>query len=365
VIDPENAAPGVIAASYNPVANEVVFIHGPFVSETRELGFYGKTNRRGAVIRADGKGAVRFLDARDVASEVTPAGAHRGGTHRHEYSRDGRRIGFTYDDQLLPEYGRTVGILVPSRKAPRGATHYFAVLVPVAAMGRAKAGELESAAFDSWIDAKGLMRGFVGKVKESDGSYTTSLFVVDVPEKLDITTADAGTKTRYPSPPKGVTVRRLTHTEAGGIVRGSPDGRRIAYVAKAGDGTRQIFVIDAHGSDQAADAALRPVQVTRLARGYRMGGFRWHPKGNSIVVAAEGGVAAVVVKPGADFGKLRWLTAHGAGAGMAEALVCSNDGRLVAFNRAVETKDASGKVVKNARGMDLRQIFLADFGAAE
>ena len=40
----------------------------------------------------DGAGEIRFLDCRDVTSATTPPGAHRGGTHRHEYSVDGKRI---------------------------------------------------------------------------------------------------------------------------------------------------------------------------------------------------------------------------------------------------------------------------------
>ena len=134
----ENAAPGVLAASWSPVADEIVFIHGPLLEETTRLGFYSQTNRRGAVVNSSGTGAVRFLDCRDVASQVTPAGAHRGGTHRHEYSLDGRRIGFTYDDQLVRTVGRNLGILVPHTKAPCGVSHYFAVLLPIVPAGEAR-----------------------------------------------------------------------------------------------------------------------------------------------------------------------------------------------------------------------------------
>jgi hypothetical protein len=56
------AAPGVAAASWSPVADEVVFIHGPLLPETRRLGFYSQTNRRGAVAPGKGNGGVRFLD---------------------------------------------------------------------------------------------------------------------------------------------------------------------------------------------------------------------------------------------------------------------------------------------------------------
>ena len=351
--DPVNAAPGIIATSFSPVADEIIFIHGPFVSETPTLGFYGKTNRRGAVVPAGTSGQVRFLDARDVSSDITPPGAHRGGTHRHEYSLDGLRIGFTYDDHLLTSYGRTVGMMMASPRAPAGVTHWTAILVPIVPQGTARPGELESAAFDSWIGARGLMRGFIGKVKETDGTYHNSLFVVDVPENVDITTSDSGTKTRYMAPPRGVAVRRLTHQDAWGIVRGSRDGRRIAYFANAPDGSRQVFLIDSQGSGN-------PVQATFLPRGARSG-LRWHPSGNSIAVSSENGVAVVCVKADPLFGKSFFLTAHGPGRPMLDAMVWSNDGAVLAYNQRVPTHDANGNPVRDAAARDFQQIFLVDF----
>ena len=90
------------------------------------------------------------------------------------------------------------------------------------------------------------MRAFIGKVREPDGSYQESLFVVDVPADVDITTADSGSATRFPSPPKGVNIRRLTHTKAEGIVRGTVEGDRIAYYAPVADGTTQVFIVPSH-----------------------------------------------------------------------------------------------------------------------
>ncbi|MCC6862321.1 MAG: DUF3748 domain-containing protein, partial [Bryobacterales bacterium] len=194
IVGASGSAPGLGAASFSPLADEVVFIHGPFVDEVPLLGAYGATNRRGAVVPADGSGRVRFLDRRDVTSEVTIPGAHRGGSHRHEYSLDGKRVGFTYDDALLTNYGRTIGMMVPHPMAPEGATHWSVLLVKVVPGNTGRPGELERAADDSWIGAKGLMRGFIGSVREADGSLTSSLFVVDVPETVDVTTAGAGSK---------------------------------------------------------------------------------------------------------------------------------------------------------------------------
>jgi len=103
-------APGIGAVSFSPVENQVIFIHGPLVEELGERGPYGKPNRTGAIEPADGTGRVTWPDKRDIAIDRdTQPGAHRGGKHRHEFTLDGRRIGFTYDDFLLPQYGRTIG----------------------------------------------------------------------------------------------------------------------------------------------------------------------------------------------------------------------------------------------------------------
>jgi len=362
IVGTTGSAPGLGAASFSPVADEVVFIHGPFVSEVPTLGPYGTTNRRGAVAPADGSGKVSFLDLRDVTSAVTTPGAHRGGSHRHEYSLDGKRVGFTYDDALLTPagYGRTLGFMLPHPKAPAGATHYAVLLVPIVPANTAKPGELERAADDSWVGSKGLMRAFIGRVKEGDGSYTNSLFVVDIPENVDVTTADSGTTTRFPGPPKGTLIRRLTQKEAAGIVRGSQDGTRIAYYATADDGSRQVFIIPSRGSELDPDPAMRPAQATFLEKG-ASGGLRWHPSGNSIAVLSDNGVAAICVKPGPFFGASYFLTPHGSQYPSPEALVWSRDGRRLAYNRRVPTYDASGKLVKDFSGNDFRQIFLTNF----
>jgi len=359
ILGPVDAAPGVIAASYNPVADEIIFIHGPLVSETPKIGFYGKTNRRGAVVAAAG-GKARFLDLRDVTSEPTTAGAHRGGTHRHEYSLDGKRIGFTYDDHILTDYGRTVGMMMASPKAPAGVTHWMAILVPIAPMGKAKPGELEFAGFDSWVGVKGLMRAFIGKVKEADGGYTNSLFVVDIPEDVDITTSYSGSRVRYMAPPKGVTVRRLTHSFASGIARGSRDGKRIAYFGKDERGVSQVFLIDAHGSDKDPNPALRPVQLTQFQMGARAG-LRWHPSDNTISVVGDNGLTAVCVRPGAHFGASYVLAPRGGPLSGVEAPVWSTSGKQIAYNRRVPTRNVAGVLVRDFSDRDFLQVFVADF----
>jgi hypothetical protein len=121
-----------------------------------------------------------------------------------------------------------------------------------------------------------------------------------------------------------------------------------------------VFIVPSQGSDTATDPSMRPVQVTQLPRG-AAGGLRWHPSGNSIGVISDGGIAVTCVKPGPLFGATVFLTAHGSGVPAAEALVWSNDGRLLAFNRRVPTFDSGGRLVKDAGGNDFRQVFLVAF----
>ena len=354
------AAPGIAAVSFSPVEDKVIFIHGPPLEEVPARGFYGIANRQGAEVAADGNGVLKWLDKRDAdATRDTIPGAHRGGTHRHEYSVDGKRVGFTYDDFLLTQYDRTVGFMEQNPKAPPPALCYFALLVPVVPRGTAKPGEIERAQGDSWVGQRGLMRAFIGKVREADGTYQESLFVVDVPASVDITTADSGSPTRFPTPPQGVSIRRLTHTRAAGTVRGTMAGDRIAYYGDGADGKSQIFIISSDGSDQDPSPAKRPVQATHLPKGAGPG-LRWRPSGNSIVCTSNGGVVATRVQAGPDFGRSVFLTPEGDGPAR-EHLVISPDGKLVAYGRARPTKDNGGKAFKAYNGSDPLQIFVCPF----
>jgi Protein of unknown function (DUF3748)/WD40-like Beta Propeller Repeat len=361
----EKAAPGMGAAYFSAAENKVAFIHGPPVEEVAARGYYDSNNRNGAEVVADGSGRLTWLDTRDVARDRdTTPGAHRGGTHDHEYTPDGKRIGLTYDDFLMPEYDRTIGYLEKNPEVPEGASHYFALLVPTVPKDTSKPGEIEKAWGDNWVDAHGYQRAFIGKVRSADGvHYEQSLFVVDIPPGTDITTADSGSATRFPTPPEGVRVRRLTQSHADGIVRCHPDTKRIAYYSGAPDGSKQIFVIPADGAENHQDPAKRPVQVTDFAGGVA-GGVRWHPSGNAVAYVANNGVAVACVKAGTNFGKTVFLTPQG-DAPDRRNLVWSHDGKTLAFNKRVPTRDSDGNAVKTCDGQDLQQVFLVDFADSD
>ena len=266
------------------------------LEEIEERGYYGIRNRTGVEVSADGKGTVTKVDLRDVATNrPTIPGAQRGGTHRHEYTRNGNRIGFTYDDYIQQNINRTIGYMEANEAAPEGYTHYFAVLLKPAITGKSKSGEIEKAYGDSWVGADGNMRSFIGEVRAKNGvDYDTALFVAEIPTETDITTAFSGNNLEYPTPPEGIKIRRLTHHSAvGGIVRGSFDGKHIVYLCKDKNGIMQITVITSDGSDISADKSNHPVQLTNFKTDASC--VRWHPSNKWIFSLVDGNVMATNV----------------------------------------------------------------------
>lgn len=345
----EQAAPGVAAVSWHPSENKVVFIHGPLLREVPERGYYGITNRTGVEVSADGLGKITKVDMRDVATtRPTTPGAQRGGTHRHEYAREGSRIGFTYDDFLLPNYDRTIGYMEENVAAPEGYTHYFALILKPAEKGKSNPGEIEKAYGDSWVDSKGTMRAFIGKVRAENGiDYDTSLFVADIPETVDVTTAKSGSATDCPEPPEGIKIRRLTHSgTVSGIVRGSFDGKYIAYLCKDENEVEQIYIINALGSDLSAESEMQPQKVSTLTESASY--VRWHPSKYWIFSVVNGNVLITSAEPGGSFGKTIQLTNDTINK---TELVVSHDGKLLAYNK-INRKEGSDK--------EWKQIFVLE-----
>ncbi|MEO9894105.1 DUF3748 domain-containing protein [Aurantibacter sp.] len=353
----ENAAPGVAAVSYHPTENKVIFIHGPQLDEIELRGYYDIKNRNGAIVSADGNGIFSIADLRDISTDnPTIAGAQRGGTHRHEYSKNGERVGFTYDDFLQQEYDRTIGYMEPNKNAPEGFSHFFAVLLKPTKKGESKAGEIEKAYGDSWVDSLGTKRAFIGKVRAKNGvDYENSLFIAEIPNSVDITTAYAGDANTYPEPPKGIQVTRLTHsTTDDGIVRGSFAGDKIAYLSKDKKGIAQVFVIAADGSDISNDPSKRPVQVTNYTSD--AGFIRWHPSDKWIFSISQGKVYASYIGDSDSFGKSILLTPNELNR---ENLVVSHDGKILAYDALIAHKSES-RIIDGEQTNLYKQIFLLD-----
>ncbi|MRI01175.1 DUF3748 domain-containing protein [Kriegella sp. EG-1] len=353
----ENAAPGVAAVSYHPTENKVIFIHGPQLNEVENRGYYDIKNRNGAIASADGEGQFSIVDLRDVSTDKpTTPGAQRGGTHRHEYSKNGKRIGFTYDDFLQQEYDRTIGYMESNKNAPKGFSHFFAVLLKPAKKGKSKPGEIEKAYGDSWVDSLGSKRAFIGKVRATNGiDYETSLFIAEIPNTVDITSAYSGDANTYPEPPKGIKIKRLTYSTADdGIVRGSYAGDKIAYLSKDKNGILQVFIIPVDGSDKSDDPDKKPIQVTnyRAAADF----IRWHPSDQWIFSICQGKIYASYVGDSENFGKSILLTPSELNR---EDLVVSHDGKTLAYD-ALIAHSSESRIIDSVQTNEYKQIFLLD-----
>ncbi|NOR73646.1 MAG: hypothetical protein GQ525_00655, partial [Draconibacterium sp.] len=256
--------------------------------------------------------------------------------------------GFTYDDILQQKNNRTIGYMEVNEKSPEGYTHYFAVLLKTAEQGKSKAGEIEKAYGDSWVDSEGTMRAFIGDVRaENRIDYDTSLFVADITANVDITTSFSGNKNEYPLPPKGVVIRRLTHSSwAGGIVRGAFDGKRIAYLTKDKSGVIQISVIATDGSDLSDDETKHPIQLTNFKAD--ASSLRWHLSNNFVLSIVNGNIAATVAKTGDYFGKTVMLTNDNK---LRDNLVVSPDGNILAYTIVT---------AENNKPKAFRQIFVLE-----
>lgn len=343
--------PGLGAASYSPVADEVMFICGKPPSTSLR---YEKTRRFGRLVAADGSGESLILDARDVTPPFTP-GALRGGTHRHEPDGTGRWIGFTYNDQIMKKQGkdlRTIGVTernhpVRVDKDSSGENHdgegWSVLVVRVTPDPRPGSDEISYAAGDSWVGTHGYRRAdgkpqraraFVGRVRDKNGRDVDELFIVDIPE--DLTRPGPwgpleGTEKTFPQPPAGTDQRRLTFTAARkyagvtGIVRSSPDGSQISFLMADEQGRQQVFLISPLGGE--------PRQASVEPEGVRLTP-RWHPSGKSIVtVDQRNRLLLISVASGDTFGKSVALT-DGSGEPR-ENFVWSHDGRTIAFNQQV------------------------------
>jgi hypothetical protein len=361
---PQNEAygPGVGAVSYSHAENKVVFIHG-LMSITVENP-YQQWRRTGVIIDDEKPGIPVFMDARDITYPFTP-GALWGGTHRHEWSGDGRWIGYTYNDAIMKHLEdstgethnlRTIGVSknIGAVKVDEGQNGenisgewYSVLVVNVVPNPTAGSNEISRAAGDSWVGSHGyknddgklqMARAFIGTTKDKNGEDVDELFIIDIPEDITIPGDSGtleGTRTAMPAPPKGASQRRLTftaksqHPGCTGIVRSAADGSLLAYQAFDHHGIKQIYTI----SPKRGEPAQQTFHETNV-----QSGVRWHPDGvrfcyiwnNSIIIKKIGkeGFTALT-KPAEN---------------APSDLVISHDGKLIAYNRLVS--DVSGNMTK-------------------
>jgi len=352
------AACGV--ATFNPIRDEVVFIHGP-ESPTPDWQ-YAAYRRRGVVVDVGRPGVAVNLDARDLTPPLTP-GALRGGSHVHVFSGDGQWVSFTYEDAVLAALSddggdhdlnqRNVGVSVPCRPVAVKRDHprnhdgrYFSVLATrTVPHPRPGSDEISKAFEEGWVGADGYVKpdgsrqkralAFQGMVTTADGRTISEVFIVDLPD--DVTAEGdgplCGTATHLPRPPRGTIQRRLTHTAdrkhpgVGGPrhwLRSSPDGSRIAFLMKDDDGIVQVWTVSPNGGP--------PVQMTRNPWSVASA-LGWSPDGRRIACVIDNSVFTTDVAAGQS----TRLTARAADdrAPTHHACVFSPDGKRIAYMRPV------------------------------
>ena len=353
--DNKDYGPGAGAASYHPIENKVIFIHGlPVCTEANP---YQQWRRSGVIVKDDKPNVAINMDSRDVTFPFTP-GALRGGTHRHEFSRDGKWVGYTYNDAIMKHVEDSTGIkwnlrtiAVSNQQHPVAVdvndenvqgTWYSAVVVRVVPDPKPGSNEISNAASDSWIGASGytkpdgtkqVARAFIGSVRNKAGKPVDELFVVDIPDSINVPGEYGpleGTRTTFPMPPKGTVQRRLTFTAeskypgCGGVVRASFDGKKISFQAKDQNGIQQIFLISPSGGVV--------TQLTEHTTGVQSG-IRWSPDNQSVIYVWDNSIIQCQVSDRPFEKRFKRLTAKTTGA--PSNLVWSNDGKTIAFNRSV------------------------------
>jgi len=346
--------------TFHPIEPRVVFILGP--ENPAPDWTYGMSRRQGVIVDVNHPGVAMNLDARDLSPPFTP-GALRGGSHVHVWDGAGEWVSFTYEDQILGRHAvetpdqevnlRNVGVCVPGRAVRVSRLHprnhdgeYFTVLVTrTVANPTPGSDDIKKAFEEGWVGTNGYARpdgsvqrralAFQGHVVTADGQTISEVFLADLPE--DITAPGdgplAGSETRRPFPPKGVTQRRLTHTAGRkhpGVqgtrhwLRASPDGSRIAFLMKDDDGVVQLWTVSPNGGS--------PSQITRNPWPVASS-FTWSPDGRWIAHAMDRSICVTEVRSG----RTERLT-EAAAPGQAprpEACVFSPDGSSIAYVRRV------------------------------
>jgi hypothetical protein len=368
--------PGAGAVSYSPKEKSVVFIHG-LENSTKENP-YQQWRRTGVIIEAANPNVPIYMDARDVTFPFTP-GALRGGTHRHEWSGDGQWIGFTYNDAILKTLEdqtgvkrnlRTIGVskkigpVVVDKDPENISGQWFSTLVVrVVPEPTPGSDEISHAASDSWVGAYGyrnqegktqIARAFLGTVVGKNGKNVPEVFVVDIPDNITQPGAYGpleGTATDFPMPPQGTVQRRLTYTAdspfagCSGIVRSSPDGSTLAFLAKDDQGIEQIFLIAPTGG--------KPVQLTEHDSDVS-GNLRWHPDGKQVSYIWKGSI--MICKTGTSPFQQRFKTLTTPTQTAPSNVVWAHDGNKFAFNRIIKSQDGQHATA---------QIFVKEYRAEQ
>lgn len=244
--------PGVGAASFSPVVNKVIFIHGLYEANENEP--YDISRRFGLAIDVDQPHLGIPMDARDVLAPYT-LGTLRGGTHSHCWSPEGQMLSFTYNDALVDADLRMVGVMiphagnvaVPKAKGNVNGTKFAVILTDVVRDPLWGSDEINKAFDECWLNTSPPTIAFQGNTINSEGQSITEIYTVVVDSLLiQNDKKSAGALGKLPQVPKGIQQKRISYTKKGlsnlrHWLRASPDGRYVYALAKDDQDKNQII----------------------------------------------------------------------------------------------------------------------------
>jgi hypothetical protein len=262
----------------HPSEEKIVFIQGP--EYPNNAWSYGPSRRSGALLRI-GQTFSEVLDARDMVEPFT-AGAHRGGSHVHQFSPQGDWISFTYEDEYLDSLARrgvaveknqrNIGIAVPGYhvsvrpRHPRNQSAGYYSLLCTRTCDDPEPGsdQIQRAFEECWVGSNGYRQAdgtrqqralvFLGDVMLGNGRKSTELFIVDIPENVvaydQVYRARNSSLRKRLSPCPEIQQRRLTYLLDGhepGLQgtrfwpRSTPDGAHVFVLKKDQYGVVQFW----------------------------------------------------------------------------------------------------------------------------
>ncbi|WP_343534269.1 DUF3748 domain-containing protein [Pedobacter sp.] len=349
--------PGVGAASFSPKENKVIFIHGIRNADAKKP--YDFTRRTGVAIDLVNPEQPIFMDARNIEKPFA-AGALRGGTHAHSWSADGSMISYTYNDYVMEQLAktdsqvkdlRTIGLMFPKKVQVANTAdvenndgEMFSVLAAVVTENpKLGSNEIDKAFDECWIGKDGYVKAdgvrqhkaiaYQGNVRDEKGNTITEIFVADIPHDLSVTALGqeiAGTENTRPAVPKEISQRRITFSQKGvkgprHWLRSSADGNQIFFLSEDEKGIVQAFSVSPNGGD-VKQITKNPFSIASP--------INISPDGLYLSYIADQSVFITEISTG---NAQRLTQKYQAPEQLNGAVVWSNDGNKLAFNRYVKS----------------------------
>jgi len=276
--------PGVGAAAFHPIENQVVFIHGLDSCSIQKP--YSAARRFGALVHVAIPGEYLHAEARTGlntdGSRLRARGVLSGGTHAHSWNHDGW-LSFTYNDAWLERTARTdnrvrdlrtVGFMRPGRTPVEGndgesfsGSMQSFLAASVCDNARLGSDDIEQAVEECWIGRNGYLDkngvrkakalAYQGAVRNDLAELIHEVFVCDISidgkQNFETNSSTEVTPSQLLEAASGCHQRRLTHTTSRKFpgVQGvrnwlvsSPDGKHLYAPMRDDNGIVQIHRIE-------------------------------------------------------------------------------------------------------------------------